>query len=34
MKDRVKYYPPNDFLFGHNLSKIEELQIPDFDTDC
>ena len=32
MEDRVKYYPPNDWLFGHNLSKIETLQIPDFDT--
>lgn len=31
MKDRVKYYPPNDMCYGHNLSKIETMQIPSFD---
>lgn len=31
MGDRVKYYPPTDLLFGHNLSKIEEMQIPAFE---
>lgn len=32
MDNRVKYYPPNDFLYGHNFSKIEALQIPAFDS--
>lgn len=31
MDNRVKYYPPTDLLFGHNLSKIEAIQIPDFE---
>ncbi len=31
MTDRVKYYPSNDFFFGHNLSKIEVLQVPSLD---
>ena len=31
MDSRVKYYPPTDLCFGHNLSKIETLQIPSFD---
>ena len=31
MDKRVKYYPPKDWLFGHNLSKIETLQIPVFE---
>ena len=31
MDKRVKYYPPNDWLFGHNFSKIETLQIPVFE---
>ncbi len=29
-KDRVKYYPSNDYLFGHNFTKIEVIEIPDF----
>ena len=32
MDDRVKYYPPTDMLFGHNLSKIERLQVPKFES--
>lgn len=31
MADRVKYFPPNDLFFGHNLSKIEIMQIPVFE---
>ncbi len=29
-KDRVKYYPSNDLLYGHNFTKIEVIEIPDF----
>ena len=32
MDDRVKYYPPTDMLFGRNLSKIERLQVPKFES--
>lgn len=32
MDIRVKYYPSNDWCYGHNLSKIETLQIPPFET--
>lgn len=28
MNGRVKYYSSNDLMYGHNLSKIETLQIP------
>ena len=31
MNDRVKYYPSNDLCFGHNLYKIETMEIPSFD---
>jgi len=31
MEDRVKYYPPTDLFFGHNLSKIEVIEIPNFE---
>lgn len=27
--DRVKYYSSNDLLFGHNLSKIETMEVPE-----
>ncbi len=30
--NRVKYYSTNDLLFGYNLSKIETLSIPKFET--
>ncbi len=26
----MKYYPSNDFFFGHNLTKIAVIQIPEF----
>ena len=32
MKERVKYYSQEDLLFAHNLSKIELLQIPAFES--
>lgn len=31
MDDRVVYYPPIDWCYGQNLSKIETLHIPSFD---
>ena len=31
MDDRVKYYPPTDLFFGHNLSKIEAIEVPTFE---
>lgn len=31
MDDRVKYYPPTDLFFGHNLSKIEAIEVPAFE---
>lgn len=31
MDDRVKYYPPTDLCFGHNLSKIEAMAVPAFE---
>lgn len=31
MDDRVKYYPPTDLFFGHNLSKIEAMEVPAFE---
>jgi len=32
MKERVRYYSPKDLLYAHNLTKIELLQIPTFET--
>ena len=32
MTNRVKYYPANDILHGHNFSKIEALHVPTFDS--
>ncbi len=31
MKKRIKYYPSNDLLHAHNLTKIEVIQIPRFE---
>jgi len=32
IKERVKYYPSNDFLYGHNLTKIEVIQVPKYES--
>lgn len=30
--DRVEYFASNDFLYGHNLSKIEVMEVPSFES--
>lgn len=32
MKERVKYYSSIDVLFGYNLAKVEDMQIPTYET--